>query len=136
MVLILFPGLWPGAVALGIYTLGVLGRLFAEAFEDRDPGPSTAVGLFGAGAVASFFYGTLPTAQTRLVSLSLYRWEVIARETVVVGVVGAGGIGQLMNDHLAARDFAAVTGVVIGLLVVTGAIDGASSGLRGMLRGR
>jgi phosphonate transport system permease protein len=54
----------------------------------------------------------------------------------VVGVVGAGGIGQLMNDHLAARDFAAVTGVVIGLLVVTGAIDGASSGLRGMLRGR
>ena len=134
VVLVLFPGLWPGAVALGVYTLGVLGRLYAEAIEDRDPAPAVALRLLGASSVATFAYGTLPAVSGRLVSLSLYRWEVIARETVVVGVVGAGGLGQLMNDHLAARDFAAVTGVVLALLAVTAAIDRASSGLRGLLR--
>lgn len=134
VVLVLFPGQWPGAAALGIYTMGVLGRLYAEAFEDRDPAPTTSLRLLGAGSVTAFLYGTLPSASARLASLSLYRWEVIARETVVVGVVGAGGIGQLMNDHLAARDFASVTGVVLALLVVTGLIDRSSSALRPLLR--
>lgn len=134
MVLVLFPGLWPGAVALGVYTLGVLGRLFAEAFEDRDAAPATAIDLLGAGPVQSFFYGTLPAASNRLVSLGLYRWEVIARETVVVGVVGAGGLGQLINEHLAARDFAAVAGAIGGLVVISFAIDAASAGLRRRLR--
>ncbi|MEM9562621.1 MAG: ABC transporter permease subunit [Actinomycetota bacterium] len=133
-VLVLFPGLWPGAVALGVATLGVLGRLFAEAIEDRDHRPATALRTLGAGSVTTFFYGTLPAASARLVALALYRWEVVVRETVVVGVVGAGGIGQLINDHLAARDFAAVTGAVLGLLVVTAAIDAVSRRLRRELR--
>lgn len=134
VVLVLFPGPWPGAVALGIYTGGVLGRLYAEVFEDRDPRPAASLRLLGGGALPTFLYGTLPGASARLVSLSLYRWEVIARETVVVGVVGAGGLGQLVNDHLAARDFAAVTSVILALLVVTAVIDRSSSVLRSRLR--
>lgn len=135
MVLVLFPGLWPGAVALGIYTLGVLGRLFAEAFEDRDINPSVATDLVGATAVQTFFYGTLPTTSNRLIALASYRWEVISRETVVVGVVGAGGLGQLMNEHLAARDFAAITGAIAALVVITVIIDSAGGRIRRTLRG-
>lgn len=134
MVLVLFPGVWPGAVALGVYTLGVLGRLFAEAFEDRDLAPAEAIDLTGANATQSFFYAILPGAAGRLVALSLYRWEVLVRETVMVGVVGAGGLGQLINEHLAARDFAAVTGAIGALLAISLLIDGVSGLLRRQLR--
>lgn len=133
-VLVLFPGLWPGAVALGIYNLGVLGRLDAEAIEERDPRPADAVTLTGAGRIGRLLYGTLPAATPRLLSLALYRWEVIVRETVVVGVVGAGGLGQLINEDLAARDFAAVTSAVIALVVISFTIDGTSASLRRALR--
>jgi len=130
MVLILFPGLWPGAVALGIYNLGVLGRLYSEVIEERQAGPTDAVVLVGAGRVQSFFYAVVPTAGPRLISLTLYRWEVIVRETVVVGVVGAGGLGQLINEHLAARDFAAVVGAIGALIVISLSIDVISARLR------
>ena len=134
MVLILFPGLWPGAVALGLYNLGVLGRLFAEAIDERDQGPADALARTGASPIQVFAYGTLPAAGPRLVALALYRWEVIVRETVVVGVVGAGGLGQLINEHLAARDFAAVSGAVVALIAVSVAIDRVSATVRRVLR--
>lgn len=59
----------------------------------------------------------------RVASLARYRWEVIVRESVVVGVVGAGGLGQLINEHLAARDFAAVSGAIGALVVLALLID-------------
>lgn len=122
-VLVLFPGPWPGAVALGVYNLGVLGRLFAEAVEDADLAPTETLRRLGAGTVAAFLYGTLPVVAPRVVSLARYRWEVIVRESVVVGVVGAGGLGQLINEHLAARDFAAVSGAIGALIVLALLID-------------
>jgi phosphonate transport system permease protein len=133
-VLVLFPGQWPGAVGLGVYNLGVLGRLFAEAVEDGDPGPADALSASGATGAQAFWYGTLPVAAPRLVSLALYRWEVILRETVVVGVVGAGGLGQLVNDHLTARDFAAVSGVAMMLIALSVAVDTISARVRRVLR--
>lgn len=69
-----------------------------------------------------------------MASLTLYRWEVMTRETVVVGVVGAGGLGQLINEHLAARDFAAVAGALMAMVVIAVVIDGASSVIRRALR--
>ncbi len=122
-VLVLFPGPWPGAVALGVYNLGVLGRLFAEAVEDADLAATAALRRLGAGTVTAFLYGTIPVVAPRVVSLARYRWEVIVRESVVVGVVGAGGLGQLINEHLAARDFAAVSGAIGALVVLALVID-------------
>lgn len=122
-VLVLFPGPWPGAVALGVYNLGVLGRLFAEAVEDADLAPTAALRRLGAGTVTTFLYGTLPVVAPRVASLARYRWEVIVRESVVVGVVGAGGLGQLINEHLAARDFASVSGAIGALVVLALLID-------------
>lgn len=134
MVLVLFPGLWPGAVALGLNNLGVVGRLQAEALEERDPGPADALILNGTPRLLRWCYATLPTAGPRLAAIVFYRWEVIVRETVVVGVVGAGGLGQLINEHLAARDFAAVIGAVGAMVVIALVIDAASAGLRPHLR--
>lgn len=134
IVLVLFPGLWPGAVALGIYNVGVLGRLFAEVIEDRDTRPSDSLALSGATGPQRLMYATFPAAAARLTSLGLYRWEVIVRETVVVGVVGAGGLGQLISEHLAARDFAAVMTAIIALIIICIAIDAASAALRRFVR--
>ncbi|MEL6985792.1 MAG: ABC transporter permease subunit [Actinomycetota bacterium] len=97
--------------------------MFAEAVEDADLGPTTALRRLGAGTTTAFLYGTLPVVAPRVLSLARYRWEVIVRESVVVGVVGAGGLGQLINEHLAARDFAAVSGAIGALIVLALLID-------------
>lgn len=133
-VLILFPGLWPGAVALGVYNSGVLGRLFAEAIETRPADAEHAVALTGASGAMRWWYGVLPDAMPRLVSLSLYRGEVIVRETIVIGVVGAGGLGQLIRNHLAARDFAAVSAVVLVLIALAVIADSLGATLRRSIR--
>jgi phosphonate transport system permease protein len=133
-VLILFPGIWPGAVALGVYNLGVLGRLFAEVVEDHDERARCHLASSGAGAIKQFAYAVLPSIASRLTGLALYRWEVVTRETVIVGVVGAAGLGRLIREDLVARDFAAVTGTIGALVVLTALIDITSSRMRAALR--
>lgn len=133
-VLILFPGIWPGAVALGVYNLGVLGRLFAEVIEDHDDRSRRHLAASGAGSVQQIAYAVLPSTAPRLVALALYRWEVITRETVLVGVVGAAGLGRLIQQDLVARDFAAVAGTIGALVVLTALIDLVSTRMRAALR--
>ena len=130
VVVVMFPGIWPGAVALGVYNIGVLGRLFAEVFDDHDDRARRQLDIAGAGRIEQVAYGVLPVCAPRLVSLALYRWEVITRETVVVGVVGAAGLGRLIQEHLVARDFAAVTGAIGSLIVLAVTIDAVGRRLR------
>ena len=117
--LVLFPGIWPGVVALAVYNVGVLGRLYAETLEEEDPRPREAIEVTGAGRLASLAYGSLPVGASRLISLGLYRWEVTMRETIAVGVVGAAGLGRLIDSDLAARDFAAVSAGAMAFVVLT-----------------
>jgi len=130
VVLVMFPGIWPGAVALGVYNIGVLGRLYAEVLENHDDRVRRHLASTGASGPQRFAYAVVPTAAPRLASLTLYRWEVITRETVIVGVVGAAGLGQLIQQHLVARDFAAVFGAIGGLVILTLLIDAMSTRLR------
>ena len=127
---VLLPGPWPGAVALGVYNLGVLGRLLAEALEGTDEGPALALRAAGASPLEAAAYATLPAALGRFVSLGLYRWEVTIRETVVVGVVGAGGLGRALDQELSSFAWSRVTGIVLALVAVTFLVDAASTALR------
>lgn len=130
IVLVMFPGIWPGAVALGVYNLGVLGRLYAEVIEDHDDRARRQLDAAGASMGGQLLYAVLPLTGTRLIALGLYRWEVITRETVIVGVVGSAGLGRLFQEHLVARDYAAVLGAVGALAVLTFAVDALSATLR------
>ncbi len=130
IVLVIFPGIWPGAVALGVYNLGVLGRLFSEVIEDHDDRARLHLDAAGASTTGQLFYAVLPATSTRLIALSLYRWEVITRETVIVGVVGAAGLGRLLQEHLIARDYAAVLGAIGALALLTSGVDALSTTLR------
>lgn len=124
------PGPWAGAVALGAYNLGVLGRLLAEAVEAADDRPALALRGAGATPLQAVAYATVPAVADRFTSLGLYRWEVAIRETVVVGVVGAGGLGRSLDEALSAFAWSDVTGIVLALVAVTFAVDAANTALR------
>jgi phosphonate transport system permease protein len=87
-------GPFPGVLALGVHTGGVLGKLFGEVLEDVDPRPLEALASAGAGRLAILFYGVLPQAVPQCLSYALYRWEVNIRAAAILGFVGAGGLGQ------------------------------------------
>ena len=131
---VVYPGPLPGALALGIYTFGILGRLFAEVVEELDRRPQDALDALGATRVASFAYAVIPGASGQFISYSLYRWEVTARETVIVGVVGAGGLGRLLEQQRAAFDYPAMAGTVTALVVVCILVDLVSLAVRTSLR--
>jgi phosphonate transport system permease protein len=131
---VLFPGILPGAVALGLYNLGIVGRLMAEAAEDLDPRPARALQAAGAPATAAFLYATVPAAASRFAAYALYRWEVAVRETVVVGAVGAGGLGLLLARQIAAFDWDGALTTVLAVIGLTFAVDLVSATLRRRLR--
>jgi phosphonate transport system permease protein len=131
---VVFPGPFPGAIALGIYTFGVLTRLFLEVLENSDPRPAQSLHQIGARGISRFAYGVLPDAASRWTAFSLYRWEVAARESVVVGVVGAGGLGRILQDQRTSFDFRGMVVTVGALIIVTWFVDRLSIRLRASLR--
>ncbi|MEO6317542.1 MAG: ABC transporter permease subunit [Acidimicrobiales bacterium] len=134
VLLVVFPGPLPGGLALGLYTAGVLGRLHAEVIENADPAASQALRASGAHALAGFAYGTFPTVAPRLFALTMYRWEVVLRETVIVGLVGAGGLGRLLAQQNAARDEAAMLTTILALIIAAFVVDFLSSRTRATIR--
>lgn len=93
IIFILKPGLLPGAIALALHNIGILGKLWAEVIEEIDARPIRNLASSGATKGQILFYGVIPTVMPRFLTYILYRWEVIMRTTIVVGFVGAGGLG-------------------------------------------
>jgi phosphonate transport system permease protein len=90
-------GPFPGVLALGFHTGGVLGKLFGEVLEDVDPRPLEALQSTGASRLRILLYGILPQAAPQFLSYALYRWEVNIRAAAILGFVGAGGLGQRIH---------------------------------------
>lgn len=130
----LFPGILPGALGLGLYNLGILGRLMAEVTENVDQRPLRALQAQGASAVQVLVYGVLPATLPRCLAYVLYRWEVCIRATVMVGFVGAGGIGRLLGEQMSSFDYRGVATSLIAMLVLTFGVDSLSSWIRRALR--
>jgi len=134
LLFVLRPGILPGALALGVYTLGVLGRLTAEALEELEPRPAAALTALGARPVAGWLYGVAPRAVGRVLVHALYRWEVAVRDTVLVGLLGAGGLGALLATALQTFDWPAVTTTLVVLVLLTLAVDLVSDRARDVVR--
>lgn len=132
--LALFPGILPGALALGLYTGGILGRLVAEAWESLDTRARDALGHAGVTRpVAAVAAMTAPSAH-HLITYTLYRFEICVRDTAVVGVVGAAGLGRLFAENLAAFRFPVVTTLLIASFAVSVAAEVAGRWMRNTLR--
>lgn len=95
-------GLGPtaGVLALAITYSGMLGKVYAEIFESVDARPARALLGAGSSRMAAFAYGVLPAAAAEMVSYTVYRWECAIRASVVMGFVGAGGLGQQIDLSL------------------------------------
>ena len=134
VVFVLFPGLWPGAVALGIYNAGILGRLQAEVIENSDHRPAKILSATGATRPGAFVVATMPVLGSRFAALGLYRWEVAVRETVIVGVVGAAGLGRRLDEQTSSFDYDAMLATVVALAAVTVVVDLTSASIRRSFR--
>ena len=86
-------GPFPGALALSVHSIGMLGRLFAEMIEDMDMAPVEALTLTGANRLQVFTHGVVPSVLPSLLGIALYRLDENIRSSLVLGFVGAGGIG-------------------------------------------
>ena len=122
--LIISAGLGPfsGTLALLLHTSGVLGRLMAEAIENVDKEPSKILFANGANGLQIFFYSTLPQLLPQFMSYILYRWENNIRVASVLGVVGAGGLGQMLNFNLSLffmdKSFTVIIAMILLVLIV------------------
>ncbi|MGH7340327.1 MAG: PhnE/PtxC family ABC transporter permease, partial [Candidatus Rokuibacteriota bacterium] len=90
-------GPFPGVLALGLHTGGVLGKLFGEVLEDVGAETLESLRSCGASPITVLAYGILPQALPQCIAYSLYRWEVNIRAAAVLGFVGAGGLGQQIH---------------------------------------
>jgi phosphonate transport system permease protein len=133
--LLICAGLGPfaGTLALGLHTTGVLGRLFAEAIENAPPGPAFALRVQGVPAGRVFLYATLPTVLPQLLSYSLYRWENNIRAAAVLGVVGGGGLGQMLAFHMGLFQMSETSSILIAMILLVGLVDFLSYALRRVL---
>ena len=131
---LLFPGILPGGVALGLYTAGIVGRLSAEVMENLPTGAARALASAGAPSTAALLYGMAPAAMPRFTAYALYRWEECIRASAIVGVVGAGGLGRLLEQQRSAFDFDRMAATLLVFVLLTVLVDQLSGAIRRSLR--
>jgi phosphonate transport system permease protein len=123
-------GPWTGTLAIGLNSIGTLGKLSSEAIEAIDPGPVEAVHAVGGTKVAAMRFGILPQVMPTIVAYWLYRFEINIRASAVLGIVGAGGIGLEMVEQIRFRNFGRVGTVLFLTIIVVLTIDMISAKLR------
>jgi len=125
-------GLGPaaGVLAIGVAYGGMLGKVYSEILESGDDLPTLALLETGAGRIAAFFYGMWPVALPELVSYSVYRWECAVRASVIMGFVGAGGLGQQMELSMRMMSGGEVSTILMVFLLLVVLADAISAFLR------
>jgi phosphonate transport system permease protein len=128
-------GLGPaaGVLALAITYGGMLGKVYAEVLESTDTRPARALMESGSGRVAALVYGLLPHCGQELISYTVYRWECAVRASVVMGFVGAGGLGQLMDQSMKMLNGGEASSILLVFLVLVLLADALSNALRRLL---
>ena len=134
IIFVLSPGILPGALALGLHNLGILGKLSAEVVEDADIRPARALRAAGAGTFQMLVYGIMPQVLPKFFTYLLYRWEVVIRTTIVVGFVGAGGLGREFRLAMSWFHYTDVALLLMWYLLLVVAVDLLCAYLRRIVR--
>ncbi|WP_348694293.1 ABC transporter permease [Duganella fentianensis] len=125
-------GLGPtaGVLAIALTYCGMLGKVYAEILESSDARASNALLANGSGRLAALLYGALPEAAAELMSYTVYRWECAIRGSVVMGFVGAGGLGQRMDESMKMLAGAEVSSMLLVFVALVALADLFSKTLR------
>lgn len=124
------PGAFAGVLTIGINSIGMLGKLNAEAIEDLDMGPSEALKACGANKLQTIWYAIVPQALPVYLSFALFRLEINVRSSAILGAVGAGGIGLPLIFALEGRVWDRVGIILLGIIALVTLIDWISGMLR------
>jgi phosphonate transport system permease protein len=128
-------GLGPaaGVFAIAVTYGGMLGKVYAEILESSDGRAARALLEAGSGRIAALCYGLIPQAAQELASYTVYRWECAVRASVVMGFVGAGGLGQLMDQSMKMLNGGEASSILLTFLLLVLLADALSAGLRRLL---
>lgn len=128
-------GLGPtaGVFALALTYCGMLGKVYAEILESSDEHATQTLLANGSGRLAALLYGALPESAAELVSYTIYRWECAIRGSVVMGFVGAGGLGQRMDESMKMLAGGEVATMLLIFVLLVACADAVSKRLRGRL---
>jgi len=132
MLLIIVAGIGPftGTLALFLASVGVLSRLYSECLENQDAAPLESLVANGSPLALAPLWSTLVQARSQLISYSLYRWEHNLRAATLMGIVGAGGVGQELYLRLSVFQFDKVAACVVVIVVLVAVADSISHFLR------
>lgn len=123
LIFVIKPGIIVGALALALHNFGILSKLCAEVIEELDKGPLLSLKKSGATRSQILIYGVIPMSFKRFISYIVYRWEVILRTTIVVGFVGAGGLGYYFKLGMSLFHYTKVSLVIICYLILVKIAD-------------
>jgi phosphonate transport system permease protein len=113
----------PGVLALGLHSVGMVGKFFAESIEHVAEEPVEAVRATGAGALQVVFHGVMPQVIPQMMDVSIYRWEYNFRASTVMGMVGAGGIGFELMASLRIMLYQEVLAILMVILLMVTLVD-------------
>ncbi len=128
-------GLGPtaGVLAIALTYTGMLGKVYAEVLESVDSSPTDALLLNGGSRIGAFLFGSLPQCATELTSYTVFRWECAVRSSVIMGFVGAGGLGQQLDMSMKMFAGSEVATILLVFVALVALADRVSSLLRGLL---
>lgn len=126
-------GPFPGMLALMVHTISSLAKQYSEQIEDIDPGPMEAIASTGARPLQIVWFGVVPQVFIPFLSFTIYRWDINVRMATVIGLVGGGGIGTMLNQYQMLAQWREVGLIVLVIALVVWAMDYVSARIRGAL---
>ena len=123
-------GPFAGVMALFVHNMGIVSKLFSEAVEAIDPRPVEGIRATGATRLQEIIYGVVPQVLPLWISFSLYRFETNVRSATVLGIVGAGGIGQILFESIRGFYYAETAAILIIVVITVSILDILSQQLR------
>lgn len=132
IVFVIWVGLGPfaGSLALGLHTVAALAKLYSEQVESIGHGPLEAIRATGATRLQTIVYGVVPQIVAPYISFTMYRWDINVRMSTIIGFVGGGGIGFLLQQNIGLLDYRAAAAQMLAIAIVVATMDYISSRLR------
>ena len=115
LVLVLGPGVLSGTIAIGLRSIGFIGKLLYEAIEEIDRRPVDAISSTGASQSQVMAYGVVPQIMPVFAGIAVFRWDINIRESTILGLVGAGGLGLQLNSASGNLDWSRVSVILLSI---------------------